>query len=54
MLEVLFELLIPSIELLHDGLGHEQSFFQLLCVETLKICHAEALICVSKKRLLGH
>ena len=54
VLEVLFELLVSRVKLLHDRLGNEQSFFQLLCVEALKICHAEALICVSEKRLLGH
>ena len=40
----LFQLLVSTVELLHEGLCHEQAFFKLLDVQAFQVCDAEALI----------
>ena len=40
----ILKLFVPDVKLLHQGLSDQQSFLQLLCIETVKIINAKALI----------
>ena len=51
---VLFEFLVPVVDLLHDGLGDQEALLELLGVEALEICDAEALIGLLEEGLLRH